>query len=91
MWESSLRGTRLPRLTVFDLCGLAFVDERGHVVDVSTAERDRLILRSPENRREVVRASRMCGTSGRLILLRRPEGLRFDVPDVPEMCQRTPR
>jgi hypothetical protein len=59
---------------VFKLCGLAFI-EHGRVVDLSSAERDRLILADRDVRREVLRASRMHGTSGRLILLRRPRNV----------------
>jgi hypothetical protein len=56
---------------------------------LSTAERDRLILRDRDVRREVVKASRMHGTEGRLILLDRPAGL-LDVPEMCQRCARTP-
>jgi hypothetical protein len=57
------------------LCPVGYLDS-GRVVMLSTAERDQLILRDRAIRREAIRASRMYGTKGRLLLL-----------DVPVMCQ----
>jgi hypothetical protein len=39
---------------------------------LSRAERDRLLLADRDIRREVIRASRMYGTEGRLLLLKPP-------------------
>jgi hypothetical protein len=67
----------MARSLVGKLCPVGFLDG-GRVVLLSTAERDRPLLRDRAVRREVVRASRMYGTRGRLILLDKP-GCR-DVP-----------
>jgi hypothetical protein len=53
------------------LCRLAYIARGGRTVNASNAERDRLMLRG-EVRREVVRASKMYGPHGTLVLLRRP-------------------
>jgi hypothetical protein len=54
------------------LCRLAYIARDGSTVELSSAERDRLMLRDRGVRREVLRASRMYGTRGTLVLLHHP-------------------
>jgi hypothetical protein len=54
------------------LCRLAYIARDGSTVELSSAERDRLMLRDRDVRRAVVRASKMYGSGGTLVLLQRP-------------------
>jgi hypothetical protein len=67
------------------LCRLAYIARDGRTVELSTAERNRLLFRDRDVRREVLRASRMYGPRGRLILLREPKR------EAPPSARRTSR
>jgi hypothetical protein len=53
------------------LCRVAYVTPDGRRVYLSGAERNKLMPRDREVRREVVRAAKMYGPHGTLVLLRR--------------------
>jgi hypothetical protein len=54
------------------LCRLAYIARDGSTVRLSSAARDRLLLKDRAVRREVLRASKMYGSRGTLVLLDPP-------------------
>jgi hypothetical protein len=63
---------KAPILGRMSLCRVASFNSTGRRVELSKAERDRMMLADRDVRREVLRASRMYGPHGCLIILREP-------------------